>query len=92
MKTLLLLWVLSNGTDVTTTELAVQSGKGYESNPLLKNTFVRLSLHAGMTVSGGVLIKKVHPKHPKLTKVATLVVSGVYIGASIHNYKVWSKE
>ena len=89
METLVIIWILSNGADLTTTELAIHSGAGYEANPLLEKTAVRLPLKIGVTIGGAYYFNKAHKTHPKLVKTLVLVVSGIYVGTSIHNYKVW---
>ncbi len=70
MKNLLLVWLLSNGADVTTTEMALKTGYAREINPIFQHAFVPIKV--GVTATGVWGIKKYHKTHSKETKYSHL--------------------
>ncbi len=91
MKALILAWILSNGADLTTTELALHSGKGREVG-ILRQTAVRVPYKLTLTVGGVWAVKKGYKKHPKLTTVLVVGASALYSTAAVHNYRVWRHQ
>jgi len=83
----MIVWVLSNGADITTTEMALNTGYTREVNPLLTRRSVRIPLKVGVTAVGVYGIKK-YPKS-KNAKIAVYIISSVYIGVSINNYRIY---
>lgn len=91
MKTLLIVFVLSNGTDLTTTELALNTGKTREVNALMRERNLRVPVKIGATAGLTYFLFHYHKKHPKVAKSLAIFGSAAYGAASVNNYRVYRK-
>ena len=93
MKTFLLLVMLGNGADVTTSLVAFDAG-AYEANPLVLSEkpapFIAQAVI--VTVAETWALNKLSKKHPKLAKGIAYALVGVSIGASINNGFVINRQ
>lgn len=85
LKALILTWALSSGADLATTDVARHQGGREVWLP--DNGLVIHSVVIGTTLAG---IAETHylwkHGHKKAAVLLTLAVSGVHVGAAIHNY------
>jgi hypothetical protein len=92
MKTLLLLIILSQGTDVSTSLVAFHRG-ATELNPLVLSTKPAPFIAEGVLFTGAemYLLKKLSKHHPKLAKTLGYVQVGGSFGATANNINVIRK-
>ena len=76
--------------DLHSTNLAISSGKGRESNPLMGsgNDAKAIAIKAGITAGTLYLTHKVSKKHPTAAKVTLYVLSGAIAGVVVNNYGI----
>jgi len=81
-----------NALDVITTERVIQSGRGYEANPimapLVRNPYAFTLTKAATTASTIVVMRRIARKHPVMA-VVFLVAADVSLGLVVaHNARV----
>ena len=73
MNTLLALWLIAHTGDAVTTHLSLSRG-GIEKNPFYtQNVLANDALFAGQAAGVWWIMRRYHPRHPKLMKTITVI-------------------